>query len=86
MNSIIYVGMDVHKKNFTLCCYSFDEDELKYKQTIKPDYKLVLKYFETVRKRYPDKEIEFVCGYEAGSVAVSFGAAYSIPASLYRLW
>ena len=66
MNSIIYVGMDVHKENFTLCCYSIDEDELKYKQTIKPDYKLILKYFETVRKRYPDKEIEFVCGYEAG--------------------
>ena len=66
MNSIIYVGMDVHKENYTLCCYSFDEDELMYQQRIEPDYKLVLKYLEQIRTRYPDKEIEFVCGYEAG--------------------
>ena len=67
MNSILYVGMDVHKENYTLCCYSFDEDQLQFKQTIAPDYKMVLKYLEQVRKRYPD-EIEFVCGYEAGSL------------------
>jgi len=65
MNSILYVGMDVHKENYTLCCYSFDNDQLQYKQTIAPDYKMVLKYLESVRKRYPE-EIEFVCGYEAG--------------------
>ena len=58
--SIHYVGMDVHKESFTLCSYSFEEDQLKYKQTIAPDYKLVLKYLEGIRKRYPD-EIEFVC-------------------------
>ena len=66
MNSIIYVGMDVHKENYTLCCYSFDEDRLQYSQRIAPDYKMVLKYLEQVRTRYPDDEIEFVCGYEAG--------------------
>jgi len=57
--------MDVHKENYTLCCYSFDKDELQYKQTIVPDYKMILKYLEQIRKRYPD-EVEFVCGYEAG--------------------
>lgn len=65
MNSILYVGMDVHKENYTLCCYSFDKDELSYKQTVAPDYKMVLKYLEQIRKRYSN-EIEFVCGYEAG--------------------
>jgi len=65
MNSILYVGMDVHKENYTLCCYSFDKDELQYKQTISSDYKMVLKYLDEVRKRYPEG-IEFVCGYEAG--------------------
>ena len=65
MNSILYVGMDVHKENYTLCCYSFDKDDLQYKQTIAPDYKMILKYLEQVRKQYPE-EIEFVCGYEAG--------------------
>ena len=65
MSSILYVGMDVHKENYTLCCYSFDEDQLQYKQTISPDYKLVLKSLEQIRKHYPDG-VEFVCGYEAG--------------------
>jgi len=65
MSSILYVGMDVHKDNYTLCCYSFEEDELKYKQTIAPDYKMVMKSLERIRKSNPD-EIEFICGYEAG--------------------
>ncbi|MDR2203363.1 MAG: transposase, partial [Nitrososphaerota archaeon] len=67
MNSIVYVGMDVHKENYTLCCYSFTEDTLFYMQTIKPDYKYILKYLEQVRKNYSE-EIEFICGYEAGSL------------------
>ena len=65
MRSIIYVGMDVHKESYTLCCYSFDDDKLKYHQKIGSDYKLVLKYLEQVRKYY-SVEVEFVCGYEAG--------------------
>lgn len=24
MNSIVYVGMDVHKEQYTICCYSYD--------------------------------------------------------------
>jgi len=59
--------MDVHKENYTLCCYSFEKDDLLYKQTIAPDYKMILKYLEQVRNRHSD-EIEFVCGYEAGSL------------------
>jgi len=65
MKSILYVGMDVHKENYTLCCYDFNEDRLLYQQTVAPDYRLVLKYLEQLRGRY-DSEIEFVCGYEAG--------------------
>lgn len=65
MNSIVYVGMDVHKESFTLCCYSLDADRILYQQKMAPDYKQVLKYLEQVRKRYSN-ETEFVCGYEAG--------------------
>ena len=65
MSSIIYVGMDVHKENYTLCSYSIDEDKLQYIQKVEPDYKMILKYLEQLRKRYPEgSEIE--CGYEAG--------------------
>jgi transposase len=65
MTSILYVGMDVHKENYTLCCYGFDEDKVQYQQKVSPDYKLVLKYLEQIRTRYSG-EVEFVCGYEAG--------------------
>lgn len=70
MNSIIYVGMDVHKEQYTLCCYSYDRDKIEYKQTISPDYRLVLKYMEQVRTRY-EGEVTFVCGYEAGCLGYS---------------
>ena len=32
MNSIVYVVMDVHKEQYTLCCYSYDTDKVEYKQ------------------------------------------------------
>ena len=43
MNTIVYVGMDVHKESYTLCCYSYDTDKVEYKQTIPSDYKLIFK-------------------------------------------
>jgi len=70
MNSILYIGMDVHKENYTLCCYSFESDALFYKQTIAPDYKMILKYLDHLRNNFAD-EVEFVCGYEAGSLGYS---------------
>jgi len=62
--------MDVHKENYTLCCYSLEKDDLQYKQTIVPDYKMILKYMDQIRNLNTD-EIEFVCGYEAGSLGYS---------------
>ena len=70
MNTIVYVGMDVHKESYTLCCYCYDTDKVEYKQTIPSDYKLVLKYMESVRNRY-EGEVSFVCGYEAGCLGYS---------------
>lgn len=70
MNSIVYVGMDVHKESYTLCCYSYDTDKIEYKQTIPSDYKLILKYMEQVRTRY-EGEVTLVCGYEAGCLGYS---------------
>ncbi len=65
MKRILYVGMDVHKESYTVCSYSYERDALEYKQTLVPDYKMVLKYLEQLRRRDGD-EVEFVCGYEAG--------------------
>lgn len=62
--------MDVHKENYTLCCYSFDRDKVEYRQTVPSDYRLILKYLEQVRRKYPE-EVEFICGYEAGCLGYS---------------
>lgn len=70
MQSIVYVGMDVHKESYSVCCYRFDEDKLQYQQKIPADYKMVLKYLERMRKLFPDAA-EFVCGYEAGCLGYS---------------
>lgn len=70
MNSIVYVGMDVHKESYTLCCYCYDTDKVEYKQTIPSDYKLILKYMESMRNVYGEN-VTFVCGYEAGCLGYS---------------
>ena len=54
---IVHVEMAVHKESYTVCCCSFDKDEALYKQKLPADYKLILKYLEQLRKRFPD-EIE----------------------------
>ena len=70
MNTIVYVGMDVHKESYTLCCYCYDTDKVEYRQTIPSDYRLILKYMERVRNRY-EGVVSFVCGYEAGCLGYS---------------
>lgn len=70
MNSIVYVGMDVHKESYTVCCYSFEKDQIEYTQKLSSDYKMILKYLEQVRKRFSE-DTEFVCGYEAGCLGYS---------------
>jgi transposase len=57
--------MDVHKENYTVCCYSFDTDAVEYHQKLPADYKMLLKYFERLRKQ-KGEDVEIVCGYEAG--------------------
>ena len=63
MKSIIYVGIDVHKNNYTLSSYTFENDKNFATATVEASTKNVLKYLERVGK---DKEAEFQVGYEAG--------------------
>jgi transposase len=67
MKSILYVGMDVHVTNYTLCCYSIEKDEAFAIVSIEPDYKNIFKYLEQVKKNQGN-DCEFLCGYEAGSL------------------
>ena len=76
MKSILYVGMDVHKDQFTLCTYSIGDDAVRFQHTVAADYKQVLVYLEKVRQKTVGwkEEVEFVCGYEAGCLGFSLYA------------
>lgn len=65
MTSIIYVGMDVHKDTYSICCYDSRTDRNLYEKTMKATTQNVLKYLENVKKQLGE-ETMFVCGYEAG--------------------
>lgn len=65
MKSIIYVGMDVHKETFNLCCYSVESQNIFAETTVSSDYTNILKYLKKVEKQ-KGIECEFHLGYEAG--------------------
>ena len=61
----VYVGMDVHKKTFSLCCYTNEKEQAEYPQKVEAHYSKVLNYLEAMRFHYGD-DVLFICGYEAG--------------------
>ena len=61
---ILYVGIDVHKDTYALCCFDFQRNELSDEMTVKATTKAVIKYLEALKKKHKE-EILFVCGYEA---------------------
>ena len=63
--STVYVGMDVHKENFSLCCYTNEKEKAEYAQKVEGHYSKVLNYLEAMRFHYGNDAL-FVCGYEAG--------------------
>ena len=72
MKSIAYVGLDVHKNSFTVCCYQpkvvkDKEDKVDYHHKMNPDYNEILQYLNGVKHFYGE-DTYFVCGYEAGSL------------------
>ena len=48
----VYVGMDVHKENFTFCAYTIDAEKGSHFQRTEANYKNVLKYLEFLRTVY----------------------------------
>jgi len=61
----VYVGMDVHKESFSLCCYTNEKEQSEYCQKVNAHYSKVLNYLEAMRFHYGDDAV-FICGYEAG--------------------
>ncbi len=63
--STVYVGMDVHKENFSLCCYTNEKEQAEFPQKVDGHYSKVINYIEAMRFHYGDDTL-FICGYEAG--------------------
>ena len=61
----VYVGMDVHKESFSLCCYTNEKEQAEYPQKVAGHYSKILNYIEAMRFHYGDDAL-FICGYEAG--------------------
>ena len=70
MNSIVYVGMDVHASNYTLSCYTLTSDECFATVQMEPDVKNILTYLKKVQRNL-GTPCEFRCGYEAGALGFS---------------
>ena len=61
MQSIIYVGMDVHTENFTFASYEYGkEDVFAVNQVIGATWKDAIKYMKTLQKQRSEEEIHFV--------------------------
>ena len=65
MEIIIYVGMDVHKETYSVCCYYPRTNTYMFEQKMKASTASVLKYLKHVKEQFGE-EIVFICGYEAG--------------------
>ena len=65
MTSIIYIGMDVHTTNYTLCAFTVAGQKPFSRTTINPDINELVKYLKTLEKEL-GSDVEFLCGYEAG--------------------
>ena len=70
MKSIVYVGMDVHKDSYTLCCYRHDYGEVFAIHKMTGEHQNILKYLARVREEV-GYDCDFICGYEAGSLGFS---------------
>lgn len=74
MNWIVYIGMDVHTSNYTLCSldpgYGVKKDnyfaEVQFTNNFVTN---VVNYVSNLKKKM--KDCEFVCGYEAGCLGYS---------------
>lgn len=71
MKSIIDIGMDVHKKTYSLCAILKETGEVLAETKVPADIKLVMKFIDSVKKQVNDPEVEIKTGYEAGCLGYS---------------
>ena len=71
MNSIVYIGMDVHKNSYSLCAVNGTTGEILGETKISPDVDLVIKFINNAKKKANDPDVDVLTGYEAGCLGYS---------------
>ncbi|UTY38073.1 hypothetical protein NMU03_10245 [Allocoprobacillus halotolerans] len=51
MNSIVYIGMDVHKNSYSLCAVDGETGEILGETKISPDVDLIIKFINNAKKK-----------------------------------
>jgi transposase len=69
MNSITYIGLDVHTTNYTICAYTIENDKAFAETTINPNFKELEKYLKKIQELQGGGKL--ICGYEAGCLGYS---------------
>jgi transposase len=64
MNTVIHIGIDVHKDTYSLCSFNFSAQKSFGQTRIAGKSALVVKYVRKLQKEHPDCTV--LCGYEAG--------------------
>lgn len=74
MSSLIYVGMDVHKDSFSLCCFDLNSCSYFGEAKINAKANLILEYLDAQNKFLLEQgyeDIKFITAYEAGCLGFS---------------
>ena len=71
MNSIVYIGMDVHKNSYSLCAIDGATGEVLSETKIASDVDLVQKFIQNALQRSIDPDAGVLTGYEAGCLGYS---------------
>ena len=50
MKIILFIGMDVHKESYSLCCYDKESGEISREVRCAADPKLIKKYIDGIKK------------------------------------
>lgn len=61
----LFIGMDVHKESFSLCCYDMMANQVKHEFKVEANATYVVNYVDELRQLY-GQDTEVLCGYEAG--------------------
>lgn len=68
---IAYIGMDVHKKSYSLCTFLKKEEKILYRNKIEPNLHELLEYIREVKEELGIEQNQILCGYEAGCLGYS---------------